>query len=275
MVMKYKPLMLIPTLMLIGAVAVLVAGYMQTGEWFIRSIELKGGTLITINGAGNVDELKEQLSEFQANVRKVAGFGGEKLLIEVPSEVDAKDVLNSLAQKGYVIENANIQTVGPALGESFWQQTQIAIVISFILMGMVIFFVFRNPASSIAVIFSAVADIIETFALMQIFSVELSLATLGAILMLIGYSVDTEVLLSSRMKRIEGELGQRVKNAAVTGLTMTFTAIGTLAALVVSGISPVISQIAIVLLFGLIVDIPNSWLMNAGILRVFMERRKA
>ena len=46
---KYKKLMVIPVLILILSIGILVNKYAQTGEWFERSIELKGGTLVELN----------------------------------------------------------------------------------------------------------------------------------------------------------------------------------------------------------------------------------
>ena len=54
---------------------------------------------------------------------------------------------------------------------------------------------------------------------------------------------------------------------------MTLTTIGVMVVIVIAGVSPVITQIALVLLIGLLIDMVNTWLMNAGILRWYMERR--
>ncbi|MCK4531281.1 MAG: preprotein translocase subunit SecF, partial [Candidatus Aenigmarchaeota archaeon] len=163
----------------------------------------------------------------------------------------------------------------PSLGMAFWLQAQLAIIIAFIFMGIIVFVIFRTFIPSIAVIMSAMSDILITLAFMQVFGIELSLAGLAALLMLVGYSVDTDIMLTSRLLRESEEktLADKMKRALKTGLTMTFTSIGALAALLLSAISPVLSQIAMVLLIGLSFDIMNTWLMNSVILRWYCEKR--
>lgn len=243
--------------------AYLVYGYLQTGEWFLRGVELKGGTAITLQGS--LDEVKASLAGLDVRVRQV---GVDRVLVEVPEGTDPQQILGLLG-----VEEASIQTVGPSLGEAFWVQAQIGIVMAFVLMGGMVFFLFRKTIPALSVIFSVVADIVVTLALMQVFAIPLTLAGLGALLMLIGYSVDTDILLASRLLRGSGPIDERVKGALKTGLTITFTTIGAMAVFVLAGVSDVITQIASVLLIGLVIDLGNTWLTNAGILRWYMERR--
>lgn len=267
---NYKLLSVIPVVILIAGAGILINGFQETGDWFLRSIDLKGGTIINLKG---VFVSQEDLPGFNARIRNFGGFGGEGVIIEFPSEVDPQDVLDALEAKGISVRDASIQTVGPALGETFWRQTQIGIVIAFVMMGIVVFFLFRKIVPSIAVIFAAVSDILVTLALMQVFGIPLSLAGLAAVLMLIGYSVDTDILLTSRMLRGSGPLGERLRYALKTGLTMSLTTMGVLIVILVSGISPVITQIASVLFIGLVLDLVNTWFMNAVILMWYMKRR--
>jgi preprotein translocase subunit SecF len=54
---------------------------------------------------------------------------------------------------------------------------------------------------------------------------------------------------------------------------MTLTTIGALAALLVSYISPVLSQIASVLIIGLVMDMIFTWLQNSVMLRWYCEKK--
>jgi preprotein translocase subunit SecF len=122
---------------------------------------------------------------------------------------------------------------------------------------------------------SAMSDILMTLAFMQVLGVDLSLAGLAALLMLIGYSVDTDIMLTSRLLKESEDrtMKEKLRRAIKTGLTMTLTTIGALIALLLSAISPVLSQIATVLLIGLVFDIMNTWLMNSVILKWYCERK--
>ena len=68
---------------------------------------------------------------------------------------------------------------------------------------------FRTFIPSIAVIFAAFADIVMSLALVDYLGIKISAAGIAAFLMLVGYSVDTDILLTSRaLKRKTGLLHQ-------------------------------------------------------------------
>lgn len=269
---NYKAFIAIPIILLVFSVGLLVSGYLQTGEWFLRSIDLKGGTVISVPGVG-MEQIGSSLSSFEARIREVGGFSGRGILIEVSSDIPSSQILSALQAKGISTAAASIQTVGPALGESFWRQAQIAIIAAFVLMGSVVFFLFRKIVPTFTVVYTTAFDIIETLAVMQVLGVQLSLAGLAALLMMIGYSVDTDIVLDTSMFKRSGTMQEKFKSALKTGLTMSFTTMGALLVLIVTGISAVITEIAVVLLIGLILDLANTWFMNAGMLMIYLGRK--
>lgn len=273
---NYKMFLAAPTILLIFSIAFLAYGYSQTGEWFARSIELKGGTLIRLDQPGPVDtaEIGTALSQrFPANVRELRGIAGYSLLVEVGPETESDTALQELEALGLDTASPSITTFGPSLSESFWQQAQTAVIAAFILMGIIIFAIFREKTPSFAVMLCAVSDIVVTLAVMQVAGIELSLAGLAALLMLLGYSIDTDIMLTTRLIKEEaGKITERVRGAFKTGITMTGTTLGALVGLLVFGLSPVLSQIAAVLLIGLVVDIIFTWLQNSVLLRWHCER---
>ncbi len=274
----YRLSLSIPVLLLTFSIIFLVNGYLSTGEWFLRSIELKGGTLISLNLAEPTDTagLEKMLSQRfgPVSVRGLRSLSGHGILIEAQEEIDTDAVLEFLKSQGIDTSQSSVESIGPALGESFWIQAQLGIATAFILMGIIVFFVFRTFIPSIAVVLAAFSDIIATLAFMQIFGMALTLAGLAALLMLIGYSIDTDILLTTRLLKTEGHIvGENVRSAFKTGITMSGTTIGALGALYISAVSPVLSQIAAVLLIGLVIDLVNTWLQNATILRWYIERR--
>jgi preprotein translocase subunit SecF len=168
-------------------------------------------------------------------------------------------------------------SVGPLLSKQSLTQVYYALAFAFIFMSITVFIIFRNFVPSMAVILAAFCDIIIAIGGMSIFGIPLSLASVGALLMLIGYSVDTDILLTTRvLKRREGTINERAKDAMTTGFTMAAAAIGSMVALylVVKFFMPyaqVLDQIAAVLIIGLIADVLATWLMNLGVLRWYME----
>lgn len=277
--LNYKMLIVIPMLILLLSFGIIASQYIRTGEFFLRSIDMKGGTVITVNTPERLDTnaIEKQLSQKFSPiiVREISSFRGYGTVIETSNNINTTQVLDELKTIGIDTSSNDIESIGPTLGASFWFQAQLAVVAAFVFMAIVVFVIFRTFVPSGAVVLSAFCDIFMTLAFMQLFGIELSLAGLAAVLMLIGYSVDTDILLTSRLlKNPEDKtLHEKMKHAMKTGLTMTLTAISALLPLVILGISPVITQIATVLLIGLAFDIMNTWITNYAILQWYCEKR--
>ncbi|RMD66193.1 hypothetical protein D6817_04625 [Candidatus Pacearchaeota archaeon] len=130
---------------------------------------------------------------------------------------------------------------------------------------------------SLAVIFAALADIVMTVAAVDLLGMKLSLAGVTAFLMLIGYSVDTDILLTTRVLKSEGKsINARIFDAFKTGITMTLTSFAAvfIALLITRSLSETLNQIFTILLLGLGFDIINTWLTNASIIKWYAERHK-
>ncbi len=276
----YRLLMAIPIVLLLISAAILVNKYNTTGEWFERSIELKGGTLLNIKTGSDVyvPEVESILGDEFGSliVRGLSGFGTHGISIQMEDTADYEAVIEKLDANGVNVIDFSLENVGSSLSDVFWSQAQTGIIIAFIMMGIIAFLVFRIFVPSLAIIMSAASDIIITLAFMQVFGVEFSLASLGALLMLIGYSVDTDIMLTSRLIREtdhDMKMNDKLRNALKTGLTMTFTSIGAMTALLVVPLPEVLIDIASVILIGLSADIIMTWLFNSVILRWYCESR--
>ena len=143
------------------------------------------------------------------------------------------------------------------------------------LFGIILIYIFiKWSIPSFAVILAALSDILITLSIVNLLDIKLSTAGIAAFLMLIGYSVDTDILLSTRvLKRKEGTEMERIYGAFKTGITMSLTTIIALSTALIFTQSEVIKQIMIILLIGLAVDLINTWIQNVGILRLYLERK--
>ncbi len=168
--------------------------------------------------------------------------------------------------------------VSPTLGATFWQTATNVALLATVLIIFVIFAFFRKVVPSLAVILAAIFDVSGALALMAVFGIPLSLSSIPALLMLVGYSVDTDIMLTTRvLQRRENTPAKRASDSMATGLTMTGTTIAALSSmLVIAYLNQiyVIFEIAAVILFGLAADLISTWLMNAGILLWYVERKE-
>ena len=174
-------------------------------------------------------------------------------------------------------KNSSLEFTGSLISQSFYKQLLIAMLFAFLLMSIVVFIMFRTFVPSFAVILAAFADIFMTLVVVNYFGIEMSSAGIVAFLMLIGYSVDTDILLTNKVLRShEGSLNGKIFTAFKTGMTMTLTAIVAVSiGLFVSlSFSVVLTQIFTILLIGLGFDILNTWVANVSILKWYVEAKK-
>ena len=277
----YKKLMIIPVVLLLISVIILFARFAETGEFINKGVSIKGGISLTIStstlSAGDVKQfLEKTFPDSDIETRTLSATGEQAALIVEASEVEADALVNSLKLKyGLSKDDYTLEITGSSLGRSFYRQMIIAIIFAFIFMGIVVYFYFRTIIPSLAIMLAAFSDMIITLAVVSLMDLRITAAGIAAFLMLIGYSVDTDILLTTRvLKRKGGSLMDRVLSAVKTGMTMNVT---TLAAVITSLLvsqSEVIKQIMTILLIGLIADIINTWIQNAGLLRWYIEKRE-
>lgn len=282
---KYKLLMILPLLLV--ALALIQIGYqtVTTGDFIHRGVSLKGGSTITINQAEGINPeelgsfLREKFPGGDINVRVLTAAGTVSAIAidtdaQQTSEIDA--ITSALIEKvGLEKTQYSVEVMGASLGESFFRQAGLALLFSFLLMGIVVIVYFRVWIPSLAVIAAAFSDIVVTIAIFNFTGMKLSTAGVAAFLMLIGYSIDTDILLTSRvLKRKEGTVMERIYGAINTGLTMTFTTLAVVIVALIFVQSEAIKQIMFIIFIGLIVDMLMTWIQNVGFLRLYLEYKE-
>ncbi|MDP2666842.1 MAG: hypothetical protein Q8P05_05085 [Candidatus Diapherotrites archaeon] len=170
-----------------------------------------------------------------------------------------------------------VEEVTPTFGASFLGNALFVGLISIILLTIVIFIFFREWVPSLAVVEAALFDMLIAVALATLFGFSFTLAAVAALLMLIGYSVDTDILLTTRiLKRKDKDVFARANDTLITGLTVTGTLFGAaLVMLIVSWYAQIttIFEIAAIVLFGMIGDLIATWFTNAPILLWYWEKK--
>ncbi len=278
----YKLMLLPPIILFVMCLIYLGVFYSAHGDFILKDSSLAGGSTITINEKIDYISLENSLKQKfdDVRVREIKDLTtGESTAVIVDSSAQPEELKSEIeAILGYPLneENSSVEFTGPNLSQNFYKQLVKAIVFSFILMSLVIFFLFRTFIPSIAVIFAALADIIMAVALVNLLGIRLSSAGIAAFLMLIGYSVDTDILLTTRvLKKSEGSVNERIYSSFKTGIFMTIT--GLLAVLpaffLITTLPDSFRQIFLILAIGLSGDIINTWLTNASILKWYADKR--
>lgn len=164
---------------------------------------------------------------------------------------------------------------GIFMGKFFFSISPIISGIIFLLITTILIRTYiKNSVPAFAVMLCAFADIVMTLATIDIVGMKLSTAGIVAFLMLIGYSVDTDILLTSRVLGKKGDVNRTIIGAFYTGMTMTLTAIAAVGVALISVYSfgSALNQIFIILLIGLSYDILNTWITNASIIKWYVEK---
>ncbi len=270
---SYKKLIIIPVIITLISLSLIAFNGIDEG------IDLKGGTIAEIETNSSTVQIHSQLSNALGddNINVMGSENNNRMTVEMGSNVNNSAFVSALGGEGRVV---SFNSIGPVLSEEAMSQVYWALLFAFIFMAVTIFIVFREPVPSIAVILAALCDIIIALGGMSLFKIPLNIASVGALLMLIGYSVDTDILLTTRLlKRYDGDVGDRALGAMKTGLTMSLCAISAMIVLYVVTVvlmpaANTLLYISSVLIMGLCADIITTWCMNLGILRIYMERKE-
>ena len=174
-------------------------------------------------------------------------------------------------------DSISVQTVSPALSTHFIGVATNVVILAIILALILVFLFFRELVPSIAVLTGAVSDIVIALGAMGLFGIPLTLGSFAALLMLLGFSLDTDILLTSRMLKRKGDPRDNAYDAMKTGLTMSLMAIvafGSLFALSVITHIPTFFDISSVALAGLVADMFATWGINGVLILYYLEHMK-
>ncbi len=278
---NYKKLLIIPLIIFILSIAILLFQYSANGYFIDKDVSLKGGISSTIYFAEekDIDSIENSFlnqhpnSEISIRELSTLGSGQSKGLIIDATDIELED-FRLFINENFPGADISIQETGEGLGDSFFKEMVRAILFAFLLMGIVVFIAFRKIVPSLAVIFSALLDIVATLAIISLFGMKLSTAGIAAFLMIIGYSIDTDIMLTTRvLKRKAGSLWDRTYKAFKTGMTMTLTTIAALLVAFIITNSIILKQMFGIILIALVIDMISTWLMNSGILIWYLKEK--
>ncbi len=281
---NYKKLLIIWLIVCILIIAQLVFMVVTTGDVMYKDVSLTGGTSVsvytnvTINTKDLAYSLQARLNQ-DVSIRTLNDISsGKQIAFVAETQADANQTRTALEEElGYALtsDNSSIESSGSNLSKSFYKQLIIALILAFIFMGITVFIIFRAPIPSLAIIQCGLFDTLGALVIANLFGISMSTAGIAALLMLVGYSVDTDTLLTTKVlkRRGEGNLNSRIKSSFKTGIIMTLTAlVSTLVAYFIVT-SPVLKQIFFVLSAGLFVDLIGTWIGNASILKWHAQKK--
>jgi preprotein translocase subunit SecF len=287
---NYKKLLLLPLLLLAFNLSVLAYNYITTGSIVNVDSSLKGGVSLTfnydkeinydllknylINGLGTEDVdiilLKNQLSD---NI-----MGYEVLTEQGVSKENLIGLIEGFLNDTLVENDISFGSQSSVIGDNFIKETGWLFLIGFFLMILVSYLSFKEIIPAFTISISTLADIIGILSVFNLLGVKVGVVTIGALLMIMGYSTDSDILLAANIFiKKEGNLKDKLFSALKTELTMNSTALITFVVMFLLSSVDAIKQISLVLIVGMFFDLFNTWLGSASIQRIyreFKERKK-
>ncbi len=263
-------------------------------QGFNYSIEFTGGTLMHVKfaQAQDVGTIRAALSNAGIRDADISTFGTDEDFIIRARETGAgvqpgadSSIVTRIAgalQDRFgagSFQRMKTEAVGPKVGGELRQTSVIALLIAFGL--TLIYLAWRFEwRFAVASVLATVHDIIATFAFMKYLNIEISVFAVGAILTVIGYSLNDKVVVFDRVrenlvkhrKTTLYDLLNRSVNETLPRTVMTGSAtLATLLSLLILG-GDVIRPFAWILTFGIIVGTFSSIFVAAPIL-LAIERR--
>jgi len=268
-----RQLAAVPLAVLAVALLVVVAAYILTGTPVDLGLAFTGGTEIELSADASASDVRGTFEgaglgiDSIRSARTVGASGDSSYIIETQA-ADADPYRQAAEEAGYTIERIEVRSA--TFGSDSQRQALIALVVAFLGMSVLVALMFRSLVPSLAIVASAFSDIVIPLALMNVFNIQLTLGTVAALLMIIGYSVDSDILLNNHVLRRHGDFYESAGRAMRTGVSMTVTSIAAMAVMAVVarllGI-PLLPDVGLVLVLGLSADLLNTYMLNMSLLR--------
>ncbi|MDF9744774.1 protein translocase subunit SecF [Natrinema salsiterrestre] len=269
-----RQLAAVPLAVLAVALLVLSGSFLVYGTPVPLGMDFAGGTELTVQTTTPEGEIA---ASFDQTPESVTGTGTENQYIVRFSSTDsaaltdqATDSDTGLEPDGDAEIVQSVSSTSASFGAGSQQTAMLGLVVAFVGMSAIAFLLFRTFVPSIAIVISAFSDLVIPLAFMRLVDIPLSLGTVAGLLMLIGYSVDSDILLNNHVLRRSGDFYESTYRAMRTGVTMTVTSMAAMLVMAVSayvfGIG-LLASIGIILFVGLAADLMNTYMLNLCLLR--------
>lgn len=283
--LKYSVPSVLLTLVIIGAG---VASYIMKGG-FRYSVDFAGGTELRVRFEKPVDTeaIKKVIhDDWQGTVYSV--IGAPELIVRVQQTPDKVEGLDKKLMSS--INTASVDNMGTILqvnsisrtiSDNLWAVWLKAILLSLVLLILYLSISFRF-AFALGAVIALAHDALIVLACFVLLDKEISIDFIGAIMAVLGYSINDTIIVFSRirhnMKKLHGETLYNIINISVnerlrrTILTSLATALVVLSMFLFGG--DTIRDFSLVILLGIIFGTFSSIFIASPIMMLFMKENK-
>ncbi|MBT7011115.1 MAG: protein translocase subunit SecF [Flavobacteriaceae bacterium] len=171
-------------------------------------IDFKGGTLIELRSTDtkiNVTTLRDKFSQMNLGDISVKKFGNDTdYLIKFENKDNKKNVIEEIKSNldksfGNNFNFRRVENVGPKVSAELLKSGVIAISLSLAIMLFYIWIRFEWQFS-LGAILALFHDVIVTLGVFSLFSLEINLSIIAAVLTIVGYSMNDTVVIFDRVR---------------------------------------------------------------------------
>lgn len=231
-----------------------------------------------------VNAIVNQLFELSKENKDAATIGNLNLLRKEADRAYAnayisyRDSIGKIIDKYIKYQSISVQSVSPTLQKRFIEKAEQVIIYSAILSIIFVTIMFRKIIPAVAILTGAACDVFIALGAMGLFGIPFSLPSFAALLMLIGFSLDTDILLTKKMlSGTPGTAREHAWDALQTGTTMSIAGIVSFVVLFLIAQAMRITtyyDISAVALAGLIGDLFATWGINAVTMLWYVEKNE-
>lgn len=274
----------------IGLLSIIFRGGLRTG------VEFTGGVLLEVQFSQTTDvgQIRDALSAggtAGVQIQQLRTVGGETFdfLLRVPVGEDEdqnaiRDQIRTSLETQYSagsFEIARGDTLSAKVGDEFQRTAVIAVLLSFLL--TLIYLAFRFEwRFGVAAVIATVHDMLITFGFISLFDIEINLATVAAILTIIGYSLNDTIVVFDRVREnlrkkrkesYDATLNRSLNETLPRTVLTSGTTLIALVSLVVIG-GAVIRPFASVLIIGVLIGTYSSIFVASPVLLEIHDRAR-
>ena len=198
----YKPFNILSVILIIASLGLLMFKGLNYG------VDFKGGTLIelrTDQNSANITKIRDSFNQMNLGDVSVKNFGNETDFIvkfEKQNSNDPKFIDNlktKLSSSISSLDFRRVENVGPKVSAELLQSGIIAIGLSLAAMLFYIWIRFEWQFSLGAIV-ALFHDVIITLGIFSLFSLEINLSIVAAVLTIVGYSMNDTVVIFDRVR---------------------------------------------------------------------------
>jgi preprotein translocase subunit SecF len=273
-----KKLLLPPLAVLLVATSILIVWFIMFGIPVDLGMVFTGGTEVRVqvdDGMEGSDQLiQDTFGEESASITTV---GDNDYVISFAKGTISSEEIDNRISNNENLDLNEFSRVSASLGTNAQALALQGMILAFVLMSLFVIIMFRSLIPAVVILLSAVSNIIVGAAAMNLTGISLSMGTVGALLMLIGYSVDSDILLNTKVlkSKSNNDFDTRVHDAMRTGVTMTITSLlAMIMMMLVASLFGIdlLRDMGFVLSIGLAMDLINTYMMNVSILRWYVNK---